>query len=138
MVRYSARVCAEARNRAGVKLYMLFRISGTDISQHHWRYKEAICADERGGPGPRQDRSLSRDVFVEPPSYVVMVLYVPHRVILQYIIHNARHKSQMFRNVLCNYIRHISRDRVSVSLLFNPFRLVTDEREHFNVNVSQA
>jgi len=79
MVRYSARVCAEARNRAGVKLYMLFRISGTDISQHHW-YKEAICADERGGPGPRQDRSLLRDVFVEPPSYVQSLWFFMYHI----------------------------------------------------------
>lgn len=33
---------------------------------------------------------------------------------------------------------NISRDRVLVLLLFNPFRPVTDGLGHFNVSVSQA
>jgi len=44
------------------------------------------------------------------------VLYVPHTVISQYIIHNARHKSQKSRNVLCNYYP----TRTSRVIVFQP------------------
>lgn len=83
-----------------------------------------------------------------PPRHIIRsvatVLYVPHTVISQYIISQYIMRIINLGCPIMPYViiirrEYISRDRVSLSLLFNPLRSViqvTDRR--FNASVSQA
>lgn len=119
--------------------------TSADISR---RYKEAICADERvvalghGKIDLFRVMCLSNPVVIRSTRLGSLCITQHTSDTRRYVIHNARHKSQMSHNALCNYyptwtsrvIVFRLRYCLTISFSLGPCR----QTQHFNANVSAS